>query len=232
MDFQDFLQLVMYEDNHLLVVNKPSGMLVQGDQTGDTPLSEHAKKYIAEKYKKPGAVFCGTPHRIDRPVSGTVVLARTSKALERVSRMFQERKVDKTYWAITEKRPPKPEDTITHWLKKDNNKNFTHAHVSNNKGGLESTLEYRLVSAQGDRNLIEIKPITGRPHQIRVQLAKIGCPIIGDVKYGFPKPTKDGSIALHARAISFEHPVKKEPFNVVSPIPKAFVWSHFEHITE
>ena len=217
----------MYEDNHLLVVNKPSGMLVQGDQTGDTPLSEHAKQYIAEKYKKPGAVFCGTPHRIDRPVSGTVVLARTSKALERVSKMFQNREVDKTYWAIVEKRPPKTEDTITHWLKKDNNKNFTHAHNTDNKGGLKSTLQYKLISALGDRNLIEIKPITGRPHQIRVQLAKIGCPIIGDVKYGFPKPTKDGSIALHARAIAFEHPVKKEPFQVISPIPKAFVWSHF-----
>ncbi|GAA5031938.1 RNA pseudouridine synthase [Marivirga lumbricoides] len=230
MTYQEFLQIVMYEDNHLLVVNKPSGMLVQGDQTGDTPLSEHAKQYIAQKYNKPGAVFCGTPHRIDRPVSGIVVLARTSKALERMSKMFQNREVDKTYWAITEKRPPKTEDTITHWLKKDTNKNFTHAYSSDNKGGLKSVLEYKLISAMGDRNLIEIKPITGRPHQIRVQLAKIGCPIIGDVKYGFPKPTKDGSIALHARAISFEHPTKKEPLNVVSPIPKAFVWSHFEGI--
>ncbi|MFT4741116.1 MAG: 23S rRNA pseudouridine1911/1915/1917 synthase [Marivirga sp.] len=230
MTYQEFLQIVMYEDNHLLVVNKPSGMLVQGDKTGDTPLNEHAKVYIAEKYKKLGAVFCGTPHRIDRPVSGTVVLARTSKALERVSKMFQDREVDKTYWAITEKRPPKTEDTITHWLKKDTTKNFTHAYASDKKGGLKATLSYKLVSALGDRNLIEIKPITGRPHQIRVQLARIGCPIIGDVKYGFPSPTKDGSIALHARSISFQHPVKKAPFKVVSPIPKAFVWSHFEHM--
>ncbi len=231
MTYQEFLKIVMFEDNHLLVVNKPSGMLVQGDKTGDTPLSDHAKAYLAEKYKKPGAVFCGTPHRIDRPVSGTVVLARTSKALERISKMFQERQVDKTYWALTEKRPPKTEDTITHWLKKDTNKNFTHAYISNNKGGLEATLKYRLISAQGDRNLIEVKPITGRPHQIRAQLAKIGCPIIGDIKYGFAKPTKDGSIALHARAIAFEHPVKKEPFKVISPIPKAFVWSHFAEIS-
>ena len=185
MTHQEFLQIVMYEDNHLLVVNKPSGMLVQGDKTGDTPLPEHAKKYIAEKYKKTGQVFCGTPHRIDRPVSGTVVLARTSKALERVSKMFQEREVDKTYWALTEKRPPKTEDTITHWLKKDTNKNLTHAHISDKKGGSKSTLSYRLVRALGDRNLIEVKPLTGRPHQIRVQLARIGCPIIGDVKVGF-----------------------------------------------
>lgn len=231
MKYQEFLQLVMFEDNHLLVVNKPSGMLVQGDKTGDTPLSEYAKEYIREKYDKPGNIFCGTPHRIDRPVSGTVVLAKTSKALERVSKLFQNREVHKTYWAITEKRPPKTEDTVVHWLKKDTNKNLTHAHVSDNKGGLKSTLKYRLISAMGDRNLIEVTPITGRPHQIRVQLARIGCPIVGDVKYGFPKPTKDGSIALHARAISFEHPIKKEPFNVVSPIPKAFVWSHFEGIT-
>lgn len=224
----EFLQIVMYEDNHLLVVNKPSGMLVQGDKTGDIPLSEHAKLYLAEKYNKKGKVFCGTPHRIDRPVSGTVVLARTSKALERVSKAFQDRKVDKTYWAITEKRPPKTEGTLTHWLKKDPNKNLTHAHVRDNKGGLKSTLSYRLIRALGDRNLIEIKPITGRPHQIRAQMAKIGCPIIGDVKYGYAKPTKDGSIALHARAISFEHPVKKEPFQVVSPIPEAFVWSFFQ----
>jgi 23S rRNA pseudouridine1911/1915/1917 synthase len=230
MNYQEFLKIVMYEDNHLLVVNKPSGMLVQGDQTGDTPISEHAKEYIAKKYNKQGKVFCGTPHRIDRPVSGTLVLARTSKALERVSKLFHDGKVDKTYWAITEKRPPKTEDTITHWLKKDANKNLTHAHMSDKKGGLKSTLSYRLVRALGDRNLIEVKPHTGRPHQIRVQLARIGCPIIGDVKYGFPKPTKDGSIALHARAISFEHPVKKEPFNVISPIPKAFVWSFFEDV--
>ncbi len=230
MTYQEFLQLVMFEDNHLLVVNKPAGMLVQGDKTGDTPLSEHAKEYIREKYNKPGKVFCGTPHRIDRPVSGTVVLAKTSKALERVSKLFQEREVHKTYWALTEKRPPKTEDTITHWLKKDTTKNLTHAHIRDNKGGLKSTLTYRLLSALGDRNLIEVIPHTGRPHQIRVQLARIGCPIIGDVKYGFPNPTKDGSIALHARAISFEHPIKKEPFNVVSPIPRAFVWSHFEHM--
>lgn len=227
---KEFLQIVMYEDNHLLVVNKPAGMLVQGDITGDIPLSEHAKEYIAEKYNKTGKVFCGTPHRIDRPVSGTVVLARTSKALERVAKMFQDREVDKTYWAITEKRPPKTEDTITHWLKKDPVKNLTHVYMSAKKGGLESTLSYRLIRALGDRNLIEIKPLTGRPHQIRAQMGRIGCPIIGDLKYGFPSPTKDGSIALHARAISFEHPVKKEPFQVVSPIPRAFVWSFFEDV--
>ncbi len=230
MTYQEFLQIVMYEDNHLLVVNKPSGMLVQGDQTGDKPLSEYAKDYIREKENKPGKVFCGVPHRIDRPVSGIVVLAKTSKALERVSKLFQDRQVKKTYWALTEKRPPKTEDSVTHWLKKDTNKNLTHAHIGDNKGGQKSTLEYKLVSALGDRNLVEVNPLTGRPHQIRVQLARIGCPIIGDVKYGFPKPTKDGSIALHARAISFEHPVKKEPFQVVAPIPRAFVWSHFEGI--
>lgn len=230
MKYQEFLQIVMYEDNHLLVVNKPSGMLVQGDQTGDTPLSEHAKDYIRQKSDKKGNIFCGTPHRIDRPVSGTVVLSKTSKSLERVSKLFHDQQVDKTYWAITEKRPPMTEGTVTHWLKKDSNKNLTHAYSSDKKGGLKSVLTYRLIRALGDRNLIEVKPLTGRPHQIRVQLSRIGCPIIGDVKYGFAKPTKDGSIALHARAISFEHPIKKEPFQVVSPIPKAFVWSFFEDV--
>ncbi|MDX1627757.1 MAG: RluA family pseudouridine synthase [Fulvivirga sp.] len=218
---------VLYEDNHLLIVNKPAGQLVQADKTGDQTLADEAKAYIKEKYNKPGDVFLGVIHRIDRPVSGVVVLARTSKALERMNKLFKDRKVTKTYWAISDAKPPQVSDTLEHWLKKNHKINKTVA--SNKKSGKaqKAILDYELIGKIGANYLLQVNPVTGRPHQIRVQLAKIGCPIIGDVKYGASKPNRDGSIHLHAKSIQFEHPVKREQLHVEAPIPKEQIWQLF-----
>ncbi len=218
---------VLYEDNHLLIVNKPAGLLVQGDATGDKTLSDEAKEYIKIRYKKPGDVFLGIVHRLDRPVSGAVVLARTSKGLERMNKLFKGRKVEKTYWALTRHQPPQTTEEITHWLKKNTKINKTTAFNKPGKGALESTLSYRLIGRMSEFYLLEVKPETGRPHQIRVQLAKIGCPIAGDVKYGDKEASKDGRIYLHSREISFEHPVKKEPVRITAGVPKEQIWQMF-----
>ncbi len=218
---------VIYEDNHLLVVNKAAGVLVQGDITGDTPLVEYCKNYIKHKYNKPGAVFLGVVHRIDRPVSGIVVLARTSKALERMNELFREKETKKIYFAIINQRPQRHEDTLVHWLKKDEKKNKTTAFSKETPGALRSELYYRFISSEGNRHLLEVKPVTGRPHQIRVQLASMGCPIEGDVKYGSPEPNADGSICLHARSLAFIHPVKKEPMFFEAPLPDVEHWRYF-----
>ncbi len=206
---------IAFEDNHLLIVNKPAGMLVQGDKTGDIALIDHYKMYIKQKYKKPGNVFLGLVHRIDRPVSGLVILGKTSKALERMSKLFQSKDIKKTYWALVKNRPPMEEDTLKHWLWKDNQKNITRVHGGGKKGAKQSVLDYKLLGRIGEYYLLEVHPITGRAHQIRAQLAAIKCPIVGDVKYGFPGKNREGSIMLHAHALSFVHPVKKEPTEII-----------------
>ena len=218
---------VVYEDNHLLIINKPAGVLVQGDSTGDKPLVDYGKDYIKEKYNKPGAVFLGVVHRLDRPVSGLVVFARTSKALERMNKIFKDRKVQKTYWAITKQKTRPEVGKLTHWLIKDTERNITKAYDEPVDGAKKAELNYRYMGTLNRHHLIEVKPITGRPHQIRVQLAAIGRPIRGDVKYGYNQPNPDGSIHLHARKLYFMHPVKKEPVEVVAGVPQTEFWEQF-----
>jgi 23S rRNA pseudouridine1911/1915/1917 synthase len=218
---------VIFEDNHLLGVNKSPGVLVQGDVTGDVPLVELCKVYIKEKYKKPGDVFLGVVHRLDRPVSGVVVLARTSKALERMNELFREKETAKTYWAIVKNKPPRPEDVLVHWLIKDEKKNKTTAFRKETVGALRSELSYQVIGSAEGHWLLEVKPITGRSHQIRVQLAAMGCVIKGDVKYGDDQPNEDGSIYLHARKLSFIHPVKKVPVVFEAPVPQMAMWKYF-----
>lgn len=218
---------VLYEDNHLLVVDKASGVLVQGDATGDVPLAELCKEYIKEKYNKPGAVFLGVVHRLDRPVSGVVVLARTSKALERMNELFRDRQTKKTYWAIVTQKPPRESDTLVHWLSKDEQKNKTTAYVKEKTGALRSELSYKIIAHAERQWLLEVNPITGRPHQIRVQLASMGCSIKGDLKYGADAANNDGSICLHARQLEFIHPVKKEKVVIEAPLPSNGLWNNF-----
>lgn len=210
---------VLYEDNHLIAVNKLPGDIVQGDKTGDVPLSEKVKEYIKVKYNKPGAVFLGVVHRIDRPVSGVVIFARTSKALERMNKLFREKEIQKTYWAVVKKRPPLEKDQLVRFLVKNEKLNKSFASMEPKSGALESTLEYTLLASSDNYHLLEINPHTGRHHQIRVMLADIGCPIKGDLKYGFNRSNPDGSIHLHARAVRFEHPVSGEPVMISATPP-------------
>ena len=218
---------VIFEDNHLLIVNKDAGVLVQGDATGDAPLSDLAKEYIKKKYEKPGDVFLGVVHRLDRPVSGVVVLARTTKALERMNALFREKETKKIYWAIVKERPVLSEGTLVHWLLKDEKKNKTTAYKQETPGALRSELNFRVLANVEDRWLLEVNPITGRPHQIRVQLASMGCVISGDVKYGDKQANPDGSICLHARRLSFVHPVKKELMTFQASVPNSGLWQLF-----
>ncbi len=223
----DLSPLVLHEDNHLLVVNKPSGMLVQGDSTGDQPLSELAKRYIKKKYDKPGDVFLGVVHRIDRPVSGVVVMARTSKALDRMNAAFRERKTQKTYWAITTTQPPAAHGQLVHWLKKNPSNNKTTAFTNETPDALRSELSYRMLGERKGNFLVEVMPITGRSHQIRAQLAASGFPIRGDVKYGAGQASSDGRIYLHARTLKFPHPVSKMEVAVTAPLPADGIWDLF-----
>lgn len=220
---------VLFEDNHLLVINKPAGVLVQGDETGDKPLVEEAKRYIKQKYNKPGEVFLGVVHRLDRPVSGVVVFARTSKALTRMNELFRDRKTEKVYWAVAEKAPPTPSGTLVHWLLKDEKKNKTTVYRQETTGALRSELSYAHLTSVGTLHLLEVRPLTGRSHQIRAQLSAMGCPIFGDLKYGALSPTGDGSIALHARRLSFLHPVKKEPLTIEAELPDLSWWAPFRN---
>jgi len=218
---------IVYEDNHLVVVNKAVGEIVQGDKTGDEPLSEKVKQYIKDKYNKPGDAFLGTIHRIDRPVSGLVLFARTSKCLERMNEMFREKTIQKTYWAVVKNKPAKESDTLINYLWKNEKQNKSYVCNVDKKGGLKSELSYKLVNSSDNYSLLEINPITGRHHQIRVQLSNIGCPIKGDLKYGSQRSNPDGSIHLHARGIRFNHPVTKEPMFLQAAPPDESLWNYF-----
>jgi len=218
---------ILYEDNHIIAVYKRSSDLAQGDKTGDSSIDTEVKKYIAEKYKKPGEVYLGLVHRLDRPVSGILLFARTSKALTRLNEMFRTRQVKKTYLALVKERPPEDEATISHFLKKNEEKNKSFVYDTEVKGSKEASLTYRLKGRSEKYYLLEIELHTGRHHQIRAQLAKIGCPIKGDLKYGFPRSNEDGSISLFARQVEFMHPVKKEMISIKAHFPEGDIWSHF-----
>lgn len=227
MDNQSVSKRVLFEDNHLIAVNKLPSEIVQGDKTGDTPLSEDVKQYIKEKYDKPGKVFLGVIHRIDRPVSGVVVFARTSKALSRMNELVKEREMDKIYWAIVKNRPDNLEGELRHFLVRNEKKNKSFASLNQKKGAKEGILRYRLQKESKDYHLLEIELLTGRHHQIRAQLAAIGCPIKGDLKYGFDRSNKDASISLHARSVFFVHPVSKEPISIIADPPQDVLWDYF-----
>lgn len=216
---------VLYEDNHLIVINKRPGDIVQGDKTGDLPLSEIVKQYIKEKFNKPGAVYLGVVHRLDRPTSGIVVFARTSKALTRLNKIFAEKQAKKTYWALVKKLPPQDVDTLVHWLKRNQKQNKSYAHKKEVDQSKKAILDYSVIKKLDNFHLLEINLHTGRHHQIRAQLAAIGCTIKGDLKYGADRSNKDGSIHLHARALSFIHPVKKEPLSILAPPPPDPLWN-------
>ena len=211
---------VIYEDNHIIIVYKESGEIVQGDKTGDTPLSETVKAYIKEKYAKPGAVFLGVTHRLDRPVAGLVVFARTSKALARLNKMFAEGEVHKTYWAVVQQRPQHDEGTLEHWLVRNEQQNKSYAYDHERPNAKKAILKYRLIGQSDRYFLLEVNLMTGRHHQIRCQLAAMGCPIKGDLKYGARRSNPDGSISLLARRIEFVHPVSKELIRIESPLPE------------
>lgn len=219
---------VLYEDNHIIVINKRAGEIVQGDKTGDESLCDTAKQYLKEKYAKPGNVFIGLPHRLDRPVSGIVVLAKTSKALERLNRMFSEGSVKKIYWAITKQKPQKPEAELDSWILRNEKMNKSFSYPKEVKGSKHALLRYRLIESSQNYNLIEVELKTGRHHQIRCQLSSIGCPIKGDLKYGAQRSNPDGSISLHARYIEFTHPVSKEQVQITAPVPNDRLWQSFE----
>lgn len=221
---------ILYEDNHLVIVNKQAGEIVQGDKTGDTPLSDIVKDWLKKKHNKPGNVYLGVVHRLDRPVSGVVLFAKTSKALPRLNKMFAEHnKVNKTYWAIVQNRPQEPQGTLTHWLTRQEKNNTARAYDREVPGSKKAVLDYELI-ASGDRyHLLEIHLHTGRHHQIRCQLAKIGCPIKGDLKYGAPRSNPDGSISLHARTLTLEHPVNHESISVTAPVPDDKLWLALSH---
>lgn len=219
---------ILFEDNHIIVVNKQPGDISQGDKTGDTPLSEVVKSYIKDKYNKPGNVYLGVVHRLDRPTSGVIIFARTSKALERLNKKLRDKEIQKTYWAVVKNRPPKSADTLIHFLKKDHQKNKSKAYEKEIKDSKKAILHYSVLKELDHYHLLEIQLETGRHHQIRTQLSHIGSPIKGDLKYGFPRSNKDASIHLHARKIEFVHPVSKELLTIEAKPPNDPVWNACE----
>ena len=222
---------VVYEDNHIIVVNKTSSEIVQGDKTGDIPLSETVKQYLKEKYQKPGNVFVGVTHRLDRPVSGLVVFAKTSKALSRLNEMFKNSEVKKTYWAIVKEKPAQPEGRLEHFLLRNEKQNKSVAHDKMVPNAKKAALSFQLIAHSDSYYLLQIHLETGRHHQIRCQLAKMGCPIKGDLKYGFPRSNPNGGISLHARNIEFIHPVSKQLIQITAPVPEDDkLWQTMEQI--
>ena len=223
---------VLYEDNHLIAVKKQSGDIIQSDQSGDITLADKVKEYIKRKYNKPGDVFLGIIHRIDRPVSGVVVFARTSKALTRMNELFREKKIQKVYWAVVEEKPPLENGEIVNWLKKNQEKNRSRAYDSEVKESKKAELKYQLIGRSRNYYYLKINPLTGRHHQIRVQLSNIDCRIKGDIKYGAKRTNKDGSIHLLARSISFVHPVKKQEIEIVCNPPVDPLWNEFLNLSK
>ena len=222
---------VLYEDNHLIAVKKLSGEIIQSDQTGDTTLAEKVKDYIKKKYKKPGDVFLGIIHRLDRPVGGVIIFARTSKALTRMNELFREKKIKKEYWAIVEEKPPLEEQQLINWLKKNQDKNRSRAYEKEVKGSKKAILSYQLVGRSKNYFYLKINPLTGRHHQIRVQLSFIGCRIKGDVKYGAKRTNKDGGIHLYAKSLSYVHPIKKELLEISANPPIDPLWNEFLNLS-
>ena len=215
---------VLYEDNHIIAVNKRVGDIVQGDKTGDKPLSDVVKEYIKDKYNKPGEVFLGVVHRLDRPTTGLVIFARTSKALTRLNDLFKNRETHKTYWAVVKNKPPKQHDTLVHYLKRNEKTNMSKAHLKEVPESKKASLDYTVIKELNNYYALEINLHTGRHHQIRAQLSAIGCPIKGDLKYGFDRSNPDGGIHLHARKLTFIHPVTKENLTITAPVPQDAVW--------
>lgn len=215
---------ILHEDNHIIVINKRVGDIVQGDKTGDKPLSEVVKEYIKDKYNKPGEVYLGVIHRLDRPTTGIVVFAKTSKALTRLNDAFKNRETQKTYWAIVKNSPPKENDTLIHYLKRNPKNNTSKAHTKEVPESKKASLDYKIIKKLDNYFGLEINLHTGRHHQIRAQLAAIGCPIKGDLKYGFDRSNPDGGIHLHARKLSFTHPVTKEELTIIAPVPNDSIW--------
>ncbi|WP_282070030.1 RluA family pseudouridine synthase [Olleya namhaensis] len=220
---KDNLQ-VIYEDNHIIVVNKRAGDIVQGDKTGDKPLSDVVKGFIADKYNKPGKVYLGTVHRLDRPTTGLVIFSKTSKALPRLNKLFVSKEISKTYWALVKNKPEKEADTLIHWLKKNPKNNKSTAYIKEIPESKKAILHYKTIKTLDNYYLLEVNLETGRHHQIRAQLSSIGSPIKGDLKYGFDRSNKDASISLHARNIKFIHPVSQDNLNITAPLPKDPIW--------
>lgn len=221
---KDNLQ-VLYEDNHLIIINKRVGDIVQGDKTGDKPLSEILKEYIKEKYNKPGAVFLGVVHRLDRPTTGVVLFAKTSKALSRLNESFSNRETQKTYWAVVKNNPPQQSEVLTHYISRNEKSNTSKAHLKEVPQSKIASLKYTIIKKLENYFALEIELYTGRHHQIRAQLASIGCPIKGDLKYGFNRSNTDGGIHLHARKLEFIHPVTKEKITIIAPTPSEIIWN-------